>query len=803
MAKQPQNLGQPQTSPAVDFCRKVIQWWLPLLYLLVSCAFYLRTYDSAQVKITLVHMGGLTLITAWMVLLLNEGRNAFRKQDFVFFAPFLLYFVYIIFSFINVPYKGQSIDDFIRYLVYTGVAMIIINEFDQPSINRLTKIVIISTWIVIGYGTLQVVDTQFFTTKGLPGVDPFVWRGAFGTRVFSTYGNPNFYADYLLITFYIILAQFLKTRSFHLLLLMALNMLNLFMTETKGAWVGLGASAVIFTAIYSFHFLNSYIEKYKNKILTVGAAVAILCFSVVGYYTYKRMQSVNFRVFTWLATWEMVQTQPLIGTGVGCFKVIYPAFRRPQIFHIEGKHNTETDHAEEEHLEQWMDNGLIGGGFYLWLIVFTVVLGLRALKSYNAPLARPGGRAPPVSYDLLGYMMAFIAMLLHNFFDVSMRFVSSGVYFGLLSGIVVNLARGCALYEIHAMEPGEEKADDNSPASPFLWVLRFAAWLAIIWLVLSILKDFKELNVYMRGATGSGESIQWLLSWGVLGAVALGLGYVFIKISLLSRSVPALLVILAMIYPLRGLWGNFKADVNHNLAIYYSKGGDWDNALKRYQTVLELNPNFIMAYYFRGNVFKDRLFRNGLELTSVYNPVWGDVNNIPRTDYDRALDAYEQTRRRAPNYVQMHYQMGELYMKMAGYYMSKGDKQNFDTYLDKAMARFNLYHNLDPVWPYTYYSRAQIFSYRGDYEAAVRELQENIDAPYCHQAGHKHESGDAYFRLGVLYAQGQRLQKSLAAFEKSLEFDPGNQNAAANVTALKAAIATGRPIMQAPLPPRR
>ena len=38
-------------------------------------------------------------------------------------------------------------------------------------------------------------------------------------------------------------------------------------------------------------------------------------------------------------------------------------------------------------------------------------------------------------------MVAFMGMLGHNCFDVSMRFVSSGVYLGLLSGMVVNLAR--------------------------------------------------------------------------------------------------------------------------------------------------------------------------------------------------------------------------------------------------------------------------------------------------------------------------------------------------------------------------
>jgi O-antigen ligase len=55
----------------------------------------------------------------------------------------------------------------------------------------------------------------------------------------------------------------------------------------------------------------------------------------------ERTDSVSFRIFTWLSAWEMINTNPILGTGVGTFYVAYPAWRRPQIFFIEGKHNTE------------------------------------------------------------------------------------------------------------------------------------------------------------------------------------------------------------------------------------------------------------------------------------------------------------------------------------------------------------------------------------------------------------------------------------------------------------------------------
>ena len=54
--------------------------------------------------------------------------------------------------------------------------------------------------VVVAYGVIQYLDTRLFP-PGAPelGLDKFVWRRAFGERVFSTFGNPNFYSNFLVI----------------------------------------------------------------------------------------------------------------------------------------------------------------------------------------------------------------------------------------------------------------------------------------------------------------------------------------------------------------------------------------------------------------------------------------------------------------------------------------------------------------------------------------------------------------------------------------------------------------------------
>src|SRR5439155_20805233 len=104
------------------------------------------------------------------------------------------------------------------------------------------------------------------------------------------------------------------------------------------------------------------------------------------------------------------------------------------------------------------------------------------------------------------------------------------------------------------------------------------------------------------------------------------------------RHVYGYVVLLAvMAWPLKIFWGYFMADVFHNRGIFFSKQGKWEEAIASYRKVVELNPNYIMAYYFMGNVYTDR---------------WGPG------DVERAMDEYRRVWAIAPNYVQTHHQAG-------------------------------------------------------------------------------------------------------------------------------------------------
>ncbi len=800
------------SSDCIAFSRKAILWWLPVLYLLVSDAFYLRTYDSAQVKITLVQMGGVSLIALWLCRLLEEGLfSAFSKDDLLCLAPFLASLAYGVFSFIHAPYHWSSTDFFLRRIFYMTVPLIVIREFDERAIRRLVRFLILSAWISAGYGLLQWVDIYFFPPGIGKGIDPFIWRHAFSARVFSTYGNPNFLADFLVLMLPIIFSQFLKSRELKLLVLMGIHLFVIYGTQTKGAWIALAITGILYVGTYLFFFDRQTLLQYWRRIVCGMAAVFAAALVAVWIKLQGSFTSVNFRLFTWEATWEMIMTQPLIGTGLGSFWVIYPAFRRPPIFHIEGKHNTETDHAENEFLEVLFDEGILGFGIFLWLMLSTWAVAYRALSNWTRGLIA-GQRAPPRAYELLGFLVAFQGMLAHNFFDVSLRFVSSGVYLGLLSGVVVNLSRGVALADLKAVRavppaaplaapPGEGLL--QSLSAFFLWPARLGAWGCLAYVGYRLIQQFSELQGPLFRLTLGGEVLQWWISWICFLACVFGLGVAFARIAGLARNALVPMLIALTMLPVNLAWGFFRADVYHNIAIFFSKQQNWEQALRHYFKVGELNPAYVMSFYFKGNVFNDRF-----NMEKIYNPDWGDKDNVARDDFERAFAAYEEVRARAPNYVQMHHQVGVLYLKRGDWHMRNGREEEGQRDWDMALKRFEMYRNLDPIFPPNFYRMGQIYMARRQYDKAIEMYQAQIDGEKCQVVPwlaqndflrrtilsyqrytnidglwvHRHDYwAEGYTHLANALFMAGRLPEAQKAYQRALELDPQAATAARNL----------------------
>jgi tetratricopeptide (TPR) repeat protein len=843
-------------------CSKVLSYGLPFLYFLTSIAFYLHTYDSAQVKITIVQMLGTVLIGIWYIRLICRDDIPLKSYAMIA-APLLASLASCLLSFSHAAYRGPSLDECLRRFFYIHFALIALTEINtQERLKRMVSFILAATGVSVIYGLIEALDYRFFPINSFSsGIDPFIWRQAFSYRIFSTFGNPNFFGNFLVIVTPITLALLLKRNKerpisvllFALLTItlsavlwklntlaqvlhMAGNENVLFfivfggfllwsavrfsflgiifflvtycnvVTESKGAWVGYAASVITFFLLVLFLFSQFQSEKLRRGLLSGILATLLLTGVGVGFMSLQRPDSIRFRICTWMSTFEMGLAHPVLGNGIGSFRVLYPAYRRPQIFHIEGKHNTETDHAEDEYWEVFQDEGLVGFGIFVWVILTFSLLGIRSLKRFTEGLSirdpSSGKRKytdDPRAYYMLGILAAFWGMLIHNFMDVSLRFVSSGIFLWLLAGLIGAMTAHYPMRDTDLpLTDDKNTADSPSPVPGIaLNGLRILTACGLLWLTYVVLVQFQDTQGQFPDPFG--EWLLWGIAWVAMAATIAVTLWAFYRIGRSLKLVQGFLVFAAMMYPLYTFWGYFMADVHHNRGIFFSKQAKWDEALQNYHDVVTLNPNYIMAYYFMGNVYTDRWHA-------------GDFENAMR-EYNRAWAI-------APNYVQSHHQAGLVYLKKgaddkaaADRYHAAGKNAEAEAMIretendwKQALVYFQKYHDIDPVFDPNYarmayvdIQLADLARAKGDMAQGERYMdkaeaayQESLGAWMCgdphndmmHEhwsQTHRHYNGEMFENLAQARFMRGRFADAARAFHMAVWMDKNNVRAWKNL----------------------
>lgn len=701
----------------------LIKYGTPVLYFLISVMFYLRTYDSCQIKITLTQIGFTTLILLWLIKFFENPKEEinFYFSNWELVLPFVLFLLSGVVSHVFMsPLKKASGMELYRRVIYMVTAIMLIREINsEEKFKRIIKWLLAALFVSTFYGCIQFLDEKFFPPNPAAGLDPFIWRQAFGNRIFSTFGNPNFYGDFLVAMGPLCLAMFMYKKNPFLIILWLMTTFNVYVTYSKGAWIGYAAGFVYFGFFYLIFFSHAKIQNLRRYIILLSVVVVIITSYGVYFQLTQRTDSAKFRIYTWLSCWEMVNTSPVLGTGIGTFYVTYPAWRRPQIFYIEGKHNTESDHPENEYLEVWYDEGTVGFGIFLWLILTVVITAIKALKVFSSPVVivdRKGRQKQVIedvrAYYMLGLLSGWLGSLTHNWVCVSMRFVSSGTIVWMLAGLIVSLIVNNPLYE-------KTELDVIHPyfaifVVSLYWCVNFLWWrmttnvaitVAVVLFILGLILETRKVEVYKRFKSFS-KNIVYNLVQVAFVIIAFYLATVF--------------------------RGYFIGDIHHNIAIFFSKQGQWSDALTNYNIVAKNNPGFIMCHYFMGNVFNDRW-----TLTREYHPEWGDKETDQpwteidpgkpgRVDPERSISKYQDVWRLAPNYVQSHHQAGVVYMKLGTHFKNLGDNEKAVLYFNKALECFWKYHKIDPIFPVNYQRMAYVYMQLGNVDMAEKMYKAHL-----------------------------------------------------------------------------
>ena len=480
-------------------------------------------------------------------------------------------------------------------------------------------------------------------------------------------------------------------------------------TGADTTWAALAVSVVFFGFIYFNFFVDIY---KKNKLkFNIAAAVVLICATLmVSSFALKRMQSVNFRLSTWRATWDMIETKPVVGTGIGSFGIIYPSYKRPEIFYMENLHNAETQHAEDYYLETWAELGLLGFGLFLFCVFYMLRGVFKKFKKFDGDKKE--------LYTLLGCFCASAAIYIHNFVDVSIYFVSTGLFLTVFNAATLNIAFGKGQKKL-AKTPEKEKRGG---------ALFWAVCAALLFFVFAFIAagDFDD----MTRPVSDLMPVTYLVCWAFFIAVAFGaagvMSWTVIKAKNIKISVILSLAAVLMYFS----FGFLKSDYYLSLAGKLAEKNDIE-AARYYAEVIKTQPFDAESYMHRG-----LLFSNRLSLTPSNNLFWGDEKNKLFDDYDRAARDFKDSLKLAPSSVLIYYHIGSLQRNMA-YKLSKmpeySSMPEFKTRVQQLYAdsRQNLMRALeyDPVYDNIYYQLANVAFDNADFKTAYFWILKYIKGP--------------------------------------------------------------------------
>ncbi len=429
-----------------EYADRMLKYLIPILVSTIAVHFFLETYDSAQIKITLLETGGPLVLIIWLAKRINRGSFKLASDRKYVLVPALLFLLSGLISFALTPYKLQTFEPgLLRRIVYVGSFLAIVYEFNRKEdFMRVLNWVMGSLVIIVVYGIIQAA-----------GLDWHIWAGAFrGT--FSTFGNPNFFGAWLVLVLPLVFAKAMLTRKWHWYAMIAAVLYNIYRCGAKGSWLGAAADISVFVVLATLFLIEGNPKVLKRIALGITAAVMLFASVAVTIASMQRMRSITFRLFTWGSTMKMI-SEPIfvspaqaffLGHGIETFRIVYPAYRRPEIFHLEGRHNTQTDHAHNEFMEVFFDEGVFGLTVFIWLLAGIFYVAVKRLSLVGVGKAKTDDE-----FYLVGLIAGLIGVLTHAFVDVNPRFVSTGYILWVMLGLLV----------VHSAPLKDEKGRGSAP----------------------------------------------------------------------------------------------------------------------------------------------------------------------------------------------------------------------------------------------------------------------------------------------------------------------------------------------------
>ncbi|MDY6856656.1 MAG: O-antigen ligase family protein [Thermodesulfobacteriota bacterium] len=344
---------------------------------------------------------------------------------------------------LSIHSRATSIE-LIKILTYIGIFFLVITTIKtRQQIKRIVIMIIITGFLLSLFGIFQ-----YFTWNG-----KIYWFNELthGGTPFGPYVNKNHFAGYMVMViplaigflispsridnfefgrsrYYLTDFESQISRNILLVFMVIIMIAALFLTLSRGGIMSFLLSMVFLTSLS----LSSRRSKKK------GTLFLIIIFTFSSLFliwlgidpiidrlsTLKNTDKIGHqRLSVYRDTTQIIGDFPLLGTGLGTFKDIYPSYRTTE--------STLTfNHAHNDYLEILSDTGLLGGILIIGALLVILVIITKRLANRRNPF---------VVSITLGGITGIVAMLFHSIADFNMHIPANATMFCIILALTLTV----------------------------------------------------------------------------------------------------------------------------------------------------------------------------------------------------------------------------------------------------------------------------------------------------------------------------------------------------------------------------
>jgi len=540
------------------------------------------------------------LIAIWLVKIINTEKYSLQKTKLD--LPIILFSLALILSLFISKTKTVSFQEFIIFLSYILIFFLITNNLDnKANFNSFIHLFFIISLVVSIYTLMQYY-----------GIDPYL---SDLHSLTSTIGQKNWISNYLAMIFpgafsYFLLEQSQKRILYFLLL--SILYTTLMICQSRGIWISIGLTLIF--AIYIIIKFKLYEIFHKNKKWLTLLLITLLLITII-YSTDNPLNksaitvpqramttfdeqdpSINTRFLIWKTTLEMIKERPILGSGIGTFKMNYLVYQaeflknNPYYIQYSGKARD----AHNEYLQMWAELGIIGLGIFIGIILMFYSSIINYLKKVNKDNEKD-------KIIVFGLILGITCFLIHSIFTFPLRVPALGVTFFALLGLTViyirkiNLDKTCS-----DNKPKELKLKNKGiKIALTVLVLFFMIWTINLVAVKPYIAEIKYFNGMRHNVDGNYKEAltyfeQAALLYPYNGRILHALGTTYYNLGNLSKAEEVLQ---------KAIRYMIDANTFYNLGLVYRQAGLFSKAEEEFRYAAYLIPKFTKAYYDLGYLY--------------------------------------------------------------------------------------------------------------------------------------------------------------------------------------------------------